>query len=102
LWLPGGERTGWIAKKRTIARPAHPSITLGFVWGCAWGLGPDGLDSPIKGADFAVPRDGKIRSITGFLDQLPQGARRFAASGWRSYDAAPAILSCAVEYPFRP
>jgi hypothetical protein len=40
----------------------------------SWGLGPDGADSPIKGTDFAVVRDGKIRSITGFLDQVPQGA----------------------------
>ena len=39
-----------------------------------WGLGPDGADSPIKGTDFATLSDGKIRSITGFLDQVPQGA----------------------------
>ena len=32
----------------------------------SWGLGPDGADSPIKGTDFAVVRDGRIRSITGF------------------------------------
>jgi len=38
------------------------------------GLGPDGVDSPIKGTDFAVVRDGRIRSIAGFLDQVPQGA----------------------------
>ena len=40
----------------------------------SWGLGPDGADSPIKGTDFAVLADGRIRSITGFLDQIPQGA----------------------------
>ena len=40
----------------------------------SWGLGPDGVDSPIKGTDFATLSDGKIRSITGFLDQVPQGA----------------------------
>jgi SnoaL-like domain len=39
-----------------------------------WGLGPEGADSPIKGTDFAVIDDGRIRSITGFLDQVPQGA----------------------------
>ena len=39
-----------------------------------WGLGPDGVDAPIKGTDFALLSDGKIRSITGFLDQVPQGA----------------------------
>ena len=40
----------------------------------SWGLGPDGVDSPIKGTDFAVIDNGKIRSITGFLDQVPAGA----------------------------
>jgi hypothetical protein len=40
----------------------------------SWGLGPDGGDSPIKGTDFALLKDGRIRSITGFLDQVPQGA----------------------------
>jgi hypothetical protein len=39
-----------------------------------WELGPDGTESPIKGTDFAVLKDGRIRSITGFLDQVPQGA----------------------------
>ncbi|MBC9880621.1 nuclear transport factor 2 family protein [Bradyrhizobium sp. INPA01-394B] len=39
-----------------------------------WGLGPEGVDSPIKGTDFAVLQDGRIRSITGFLDQVPAGA----------------------------
>ena len=27
----------------------------------SWGLGPEGVDSPIKGTDFAVIRDGRIR-----------------------------------------
>ncbi|MET4798667.1 nuclear transport factor 2 family protein [Bradyrhizobium sp. LB11.1] len=40
----------------------------------SWGLGPDGIDSPIKGTDFAVLKDGRIKSITGFLDQVPAGA----------------------------
>jgi hypothetical protein len=40
----------------------------------SWGLGPDGVDSPIKGTDFAILKEGRIRSITGFLDQVPQGA----------------------------
>jgi SnoaL-like domain len=40
----------------------------------SWGLGPEGVDSPIKGTDFAVVRDGRIQSIAGFLDQVPQGA----------------------------
>ena len=41
----------------------------------SWGLGPDGTDSPIKGTDFALlSKDGRIKSITGFLDQVPQSA----------------------------
>ncbi len=39
-----------------------------------WGLGPDGADAPIKGTDFAIVRDGRIESITGFLDQVPPTA----------------------------
>ena len=40
----------------------------------SWGLGPEGADSPIKGTDFAVVSDGRVSSITGFLDQVPPGA----------------------------
>ena len=40
----------------------------------SWGLGPDGADSPIKGTDFAVVHNGRIRSVTGFLDQVPESA----------------------------
>jgi hypothetical protein len=39
----------------------------------SWGLGPDGADCPIKGTDFAELKDGRIQSITGFLDQVPEG-----------------------------
>ena len=42
----------------------------------SWGLGPDSGDSPIKGTDFAVLSDGRIRSITGFLDQAAGGLTR--------------------------
>ncbi len=38
-----------------------------------WGLGPDGVDSPIKGTDFAVLSGDRIKSVTGFLDQVPAG-----------------------------
>jgi hypothetical protein len=40
----------------------------------SWGLGPKGADAPIKGSDFATIKDGKIESVTGFLDQVPQAA----------------------------
>jgi hypothetical protein len=28
----------------------------------------------IKGTDFAVIEDGRLRSVTGFLDKVPAGA----------------------------
>lgn len=37
----------------------------------SWSLGPRGSDGPIKGTDFVVTEAGRIRSVTGFLDQLP-------------------------------
>jgi SnoaL-like domain len=37
----------------------------------SWGLGPDGADAPIKGTDFVRVEDGRLKSVTGFLDQLP-------------------------------
>jgi len=40
----------------------------------SWGLGPKGADAPIKGTDFANMKNGKIESVTGFLDQVPQAA----------------------------
>ena len=40
----------------------------------SWGLGPKGTDAPIKGTDFALVEDGKIKNVTGFLDQVPQAA----------------------------
>jgi hypothetical protein len=40
----------------------------------SWGLGPKGTDAPIKGTDFAAIKNGKIESVTGFLDQVPQAA----------------------------
>jgi SnoaL-like domain len=41
----------------------------------SWGLGPKGAaDAPIKGTDFAAIKNGKIESVTGFLDQVPKAA----------------------------
>lgn len=37
----------------------------------SWGLGPDGADAPIKGTDFVEVEDGRLKSVTGFLDQVP-------------------------------
>ena len=57
-------------KFKLIAKAVRLADHLRF----SWGLGPDGADSPIKGTDFAVLKDGRIQSITGFLDQVPPGA----------------------------
>jgi hypothetical protein len=37
----------------------------------SWGLGPAGADAPIKGTDFVRLQDGRLKSVTGFLDQVP-------------------------------
>ena len=37
----------------------------------SWGLGPDGADAPIKGTDFGRVERGRLKSVTGFFDQLP-------------------------------
>jgi len=68
-----------ILAARGFIRPRAVSLTSGVIDSRArtfdnWGLGPNGADSPIKGTDFAVPSDDRIRSITGFLDQVPPGA----------------------------
>jgi hypothetical protein len=61
-------------KFRLIGEPNGFGDHVRFSLRFSWGLGPDGGDSPIKGTDFAVLSDGRIRSITGFLDQIPAGA----------------------------
>ena len=37
----------------------------------SWSLGPDQIDAPIEGTDFAVIREGRIQAVTGFLDKVP-------------------------------
>ena len=37
----------------------------------SWGLGPDDADAPIKGTDFGHVEAGRLKSVTGFFDQLP-------------------------------
>jgi len=37
----------------------------------SWGLGPDGADAPIKGTDFGLVEQGRLKAVTGFFDQLP-------------------------------
>jgi hypothetical protein len=40
----------------------------------SWALGPDTDADMIKGTDFIVVEDGRLQSVTGFLDKVPGGA----------------------------
>ncbi|WP_213955605.1 nuclear transport factor 2 family protein [Variovorax sp. dw_954] len=40
----------------------------------SWTLGPSGAADLIQGTDFAQLDDGKLQSVTGFLDKVPAGA----------------------------
>ena len=37
----------------------------------SWGLGPIGAEAPIKGTDYVLVEDGRLKLVTGFLDQVP-------------------------------
>jgi hypothetical protein len=37
----------------------------------SWALGPEGGEAPLKGTDFVVVDQGRLKSVTGFFDQLP-------------------------------
>lgn len=39
-----------------------------------WRLGPQSEPDMIKGTDFAVIEDGRLKSVTGFLDKVPPNA----------------------------
>ncbi|MGB3070671.1 MAG: nuclear transport factor 2 family protein [Ottowia sp.] len=40
----------------------------------SWMLGPQSEPDMIKGTDFAVVENGRLKSVTGFLDKVPAGA----------------------------
>jgi len=40
----------------------------------SWALGPEGQADLVKGTDFAVLEDGRLKAVTGFLDKVPAGA----------------------------
>jgi hypothetical protein len=40
----------------------------------SWQLGPEGSSGPIKGTDFATLESGRLKSVVGFLDQIPAAA----------------------------
>jgi hypothetical protein len=37
----------------------------------SWGLGPEDGEALIKGTDFAILENGRLKSVYGFLDQVP-------------------------------
>ncbi len=39
-----------------------------------WLLGPRGAEDLIQGTDFVQLSSGKLKAVTGFLDQVPVGA----------------------------
>jgi hypothetical protein len=40
----------------------------------SWALGPEGGEPLVKGTDIAVVEGGRLRSVVGFLDQVPAEA----------------------------
>jgi hypothetical protein len=40
----------------------------------SWGLGPEGSEPIIKGTDFAMLENGRLKAVHGFLDQVPAAA----------------------------
>jgi len=40
----------------------------------SWALGPEGGEAVVKGTDIVRCREGRIASVTGFLDQVPPTA----------------------------
>ena len=40
----------------------------------SWSLGPDGAEPPIEGSDVVSLESGRIASVVGFLDKVPQPA----------------------------
>lgn len=37
----------------------------------SWNLGPEGVDSVIEGTDIGLIENGRLKTITGFLDKVP-------------------------------
>src|SRR3569623_1413521 len=66
--LIGGVHTRFPAFSfRLIRKPDGYGDQVRF----SWGLGPEDDDSPIEGTDFVVSKDGRIQSVSGFLDRVP-------------------------------
>lgn len=39
----------------------------------SWACGPDGAPDMVRGTDFGVVADGRLKAVTGFLDRVPPG-----------------------------
>jgi hypothetical protein len=37
----------------------------------SWELGPEGAEAPIEGTDIGVIEEGRLKTVTGFLDKVP-------------------------------
>ncbi|QKC80624.1 nuclear transport factor 2 family protein [Mesorhizobium sp. NZP2077] len=37
----------------------------------SWNLGPEGVPSVIEGTDIGIIENGRLKSVTGFLDKIP-------------------------------
>lgn len=59
---------GW--RFRLLGNPDAHGSHLRFTWG----LGPSEAEDLIVGTDFAELAEGRLRSVTGFLDKVPAGA----------------------------
>lgn len=55
---------------RLLGKPDAHGEHLRF----SWTLGPDASEDLIQGTDFARVADGRLRSVTGFLDKVPVAA----------------------------
>ena len=40
----------------------------------SWGLGPEGGEPIVKGTDFGLLENGRLKAVHGFLDQVPVAA----------------------------
>lgn len=76
----GAEQIGALVDAVQQRFPGFRFVQLGTADGhgarvrLAWSLGPDGAEPPIKGSDVLELRDGRIRRVIGFLDQVPASA----------------------------
>lgn len=37
----------------------------------SWDLGPEGAEAPLGGTDICIIEEGRLKSVTGFLDKVP-------------------------------